>query len=503
MLAALIAVLDASIVNVAIPNMQSSFGAGVDEIDWVITGYLITNVIIIPTTGWMSSIFGIKRYFMLSQIVFVVASFLCGISWNLPSLVFFRVLQGLGGGAILPVALTILLEAYPPQEFAMASALFGVGATLGPAIGPTLGGWLTDTLSWQWIFFVNVPIVTLSVILSEVLIGENREAHAARRSAPIDFWGLLTVAAWLGTLQVLLQEGQRNDWFQSPLIVSLSLISALAFALFVFFELRSPHPLINLRIFRNRNFALGSFAGSMLGAALFGAIFILPLFAGLLLDYTALQIGLVLLPAALISLALFPVVGRLAAFVDARILMGIGIILFVISLIGNSYNDLQTSYQTLVYLQMFRGASLPFLFTAVGALSLTSLEPQEKADGSSLFNLTRTLGGSIGIAIIGTSIVNRERFHFERFGESLTQFALATRLRLTELAGSISGHFGPAHASSQANAALSQQLTQQAYVSAFDDIALMLAAAFALTLLLIPFFSSPRGGAGGPAPAGD
>jgi DHA2 family multidrug resistance protein len=503
MLAALIAVLDASIVNVAIPNMQSSFGAGVDEIDWVITGYLITNVIIIPTTGWMSSIFGIKRYFMLSQIVFVVASFLCGISWNLPSLVFFRVLQGIGGGAILPVALTILLEAYPPQEFAMASALFGVGATLGPAIGPTLGGWLTDTLSWQWIFFVNVPIVTLSVILSEVLIGENREAHAARRSAPIDFWGLLTVAAWLGTLQVLLQEGQRNDWFQSPLIVSLSLISALAFVLFVYFELRSPHPLINLRIFRNRNFALGSFAGSMLGAALFGAIFILPLFAGLLLDYTALQIGLVLLPAALISLVLFPVVGRLAAFVDARILMGIGIILFVISLIGNSYNDLQTSYQTLVYLQMFRGASLPFLFTAVGTLSLTSLEPQEKADGSSLFNLTRTLGGSIGIAVIGTSIVNRERFHFERFGESVTQFALATRLRLTELAGSISGHFGPAHASSQANAVLSQQLTQQAYVSAFDDIALMLAAAFALTLLLIPFFSSPRGGAGGPAPAGD
>jgi MFS transporter, DHA2 family, multidrug resistance protein len=497
MLAALIAVLDASIVNVAIPNMQSSFGSGVDEIDWVITGYLITNVIVIPTTGWMSSIFGLKRYFAMSQIVFVIASFLCGISWNLPSLVFFRILQGIGGGAILPVSLTILLEAFPPQEFGMASALYGVGATLGPAIGPTLGGWLTDTLSWQWIFFVNVPIVTVSVILSQMLIGENKDVLAQRRSAPIDFVGLLTVAAWLGTLQVLLQEGQRDDWFQSPLIVTLSVISVISFILFMFFELRSPHPLINLRIFKNRNFALGSFAGAMLGAALFGAIFILPLFAGILLNYTALQIGLVLLPPALVSLVLFPIVGRLAAFIDARILMAIGIILFVICLVGNAYINLQTSYDTLVYLQIFRGASLPFLFTSVGALSLTSLAPQEKADGSSLFNLTRTLGGSIGIAVIGTSLVNRQRFHFERFGESVTQFALATRERLSELASGIAGHLGPGLAKAQANAVLFQQLTQQAYVSAFNDIALVLAVVFALTLLLIPFFRMSRPAAGG------
>jgi MFS transporter, DHA2 family, multidrug resistance protein len=503
MLAALIAVLDASIVNVAIPNMQSTFGSGVDEIDWVITGYLISNVIIIPTTGWMSSVFGLKRYFAMSQILFVIASFLCGISWNLPSLVFFRILQGVGGGAILPVALTILLEAFPPQEFAMASALFGVGATLGPAIGPTLGGWLTDTLSWQWIFFVNVPIVTASVILSEMLIGENKEVLAQRGSAPIDFLGLLTVAAWLGTLQVLLQEGQRDDWFQSPLIVTLSIISIVSFVLFIVFELRVPHPLINLRIFKNRNFALGSLAGAMLGAALFGAIFILPLFAGLVLNYTALQIGLVLLPPALVSLVLFPVVGRIASFVDSRILMAIGIVLFVISLLGNAFINLQTSYDTLVYLQIFRGASLPFLFTSVGALSLTSLAPQEKADGSSLFNLTRTLGGSIGIAIIGTTLVNRQRFHFERFGESVTQFALATRERLSELANGIAGHFGPGLANSQAKDVLSLQLTQQAYVSAFDDVALALAIAFAFTLLLIPFFRTQRVGTRGTAPASE
>ena len=269
--------------------------------------------------------------------------------------------------------------------------------------------------------------------------------------------------------------------------------------LFLYFELRLPNPLINLRIFKNRNFAIGSFAGAMLGAALFGAIFILPLFAGLLLHYTALQIGLVLLPPALVSLVLFPIVGRLASVVDSRILMAIGIVLFVISLFGNGFINLQTSWQTLVYLQIFRGASLPFLFTSVGALSLTNIAPQEKADASSLFNLTRTLGGSIGIAIIGTTLVNRQRFHFERFGESITQFGVATRERLSELATGITGHLGPGQASSQAQAVLAQQLSQQAYVSAFNDVALALAAGFALALLLIPLFRVrgrvPSGGA--------
>jgi len=492
MLAALTAVLDASIVNVAIPNMQSSFGAGVDEIDWVITGYLISNVIIIPTTGWMSSVVGLKRYFALSQLLFVIASFLCGISWNLPSLVFFRILQGIGGGAILPVALTIMLEAFPPAEFSIASAMFGIGATLGPAIGPTLGGWLTDTLSWQWIFFVNVPIVAVSIFLSQLLIGENKAVLAKRRGAPIDFWGLLTVAIWLGTMQVVLQEGQKDGWFESGYIVSLSIVSLLAFIAFLILELRLEHPLINLRIFANRNFALGSIAGAMLGAVLFGAIFILPLFAGSLLHYTALQIGLVLLPAALVSLVLFPVAGRMGTSIDPRWLMAIGIAFFVASLWGNGFIDTHTSYGHLVFLQILRGASLPFLFTSVGALALTGLKPRERADGSSLFNLTRTLGGSIGIAVIATTLLNRQRFHFERFGEYVTQFALGTRLQLERVTAALQAHgTSPAVAPQQAGAVLSLQLTQAAYVKAFDDVALALAVVFALTLLLIPLFRTP------------
>ena len=504
MLAALTAVLDASIVNVAIPSMQSSFGAAVDEIDWVITGYLISNVIIIPTTGWLSSVFGLRRYFIISQVVFVVASFLCGISWSLNSLIFFRVLQGIGGGAILPVSLTILLEAFPPQEFAMAGALYGVGATLGPAIGPTLGGWLTDTLSWPWIFFVNVPLVSASIIFTYMFIHENRDMTAKRAGAPIDYWGLLFVTTWLGTLQVVLQEGQKDNWFQSPFIFWLSAVSAISFVAFIYVELTDPHPLINIRIFKNVNFTLGSVGGTILGAALFGALFLVPLFTGNLLNYSALDIGLLLLPAALVSLVLFPIVGRISSFIDTRILMAVGFLFLAWALYLQSHMDLTYTWTQMAIIQIVRGISLPFMFTSISALSLTTLKPKERADGSSLFNLTRTIGGSFGVAILATLLVNRERFHFERFGESITQFSAATQTQLAQITNGFiaRGGYDAVTASHQAIAAIAGRLTAQAYVSAFADCATVLVVALLASLVIIPFFSKPQtGSAHGPAPA--
>ena len=504
MLAALTAVLDASIVNVAIPHMQSSFGAAVDEIDWVITGYLISNVIIIPTTGWLSSVFGLRTYFAMSQFVFIIASLLCGFSWSLGSLVFFRILQGIGGGAILPVSLTILLEAFPPEEFAMASALYGVGATLGPAIGPTLGGYLTDALSWPWIFFVNVPLVGLSIFFTFLFIRENRDVTSKRASAKVDYWGLIFVAVWLGTLQVVLQEGQKDDWFQSPFIFWMTFVSVLSFVAFLFVELTEEHPLINVRIFKNRNFTLGSVAGAMLGAALFGMLFLVPLFTGNLLNYTALQIGMLLLPAALVSLVFFPLVGRIASFVDARILIFTGLALFATALYLQSKVDLSVSYSELMWIQVLRGASLPFMFTSIGAISLTTLKPSERADGSSLFNLTRTLGGSFGIAILATLLVNRERFHFERYGEAITQFSQATQQQLAQIAGGFvaRGGYDAVTASHQALGALYGRLTAQAFVGGFQDASLSLGIALLATTLLIPFLKpTPIGGHAGPAPA--
>lgn len=487
MLAALTAVLDASIVNVALPNMQSSFGSSVDEIDWIITGYLISNVIVIPATGWLSGRFGLTRYFIASQAVFLIGSVLCGFSWNLGSLVFFRVLQGIGGGAILPVTLTIMLEAFPPEELGMASALYGVGAVLGPAIGPTLGGYLTDTFSWPAIFFINVPLVTLSIVLTQMFVRETAQPQGAVK---VDFVGLASVAVWLGTLQVVLQEGEKNGWFESPFIIGLSLTSLVSFAVFLYTELTIERPLINIRIFKNRDFAAGSLGGALIGATLFGSVFVIPLFAGTLLHYTAFQIGLLLLPTALLSLVLFPIAGRLSQRLDPRIMMAAGVLLMCSSMVGNGFLTLQYSFQQIMLIQLMRGAALPFLFTSLGQLALTKLPPQQRADASSLYNLTRTLGGSIGIAIIGTLIVNRERFHFERFGESVTQFALATRERLAGLGTGFASHgvTGVHSAAQQANAALAAALTQQAYVSAFDDASLALAVAAIIMLALIPLF---------------
>ena len=491
MLAALTAVLDSSIVNVALPNMQSSFGSGVDEIDWIITGYLISNVIVIPATGWLSGTFGLTRYFIASQAVFLIGSVLCGFSWNLGSLVFFRVLQGIGGGAILPVTLTIMLEAFPPEEIGMASALYGVGAVLGPAIGPTLGGFLTDTFSWPAIFFINVPLVLLSIVLTQMFV---RETSAPVGAGKIDFVGLASVAVWLGTLQVVLQEGEKDGWFDSGFIIALSLVSLVSFAVFIYTELTVDKPLIDIRIFKNRDFAAGSFGGALVGATLFGSVFVIPLFAGTLLGYTALQIGLVLLPTSLVSLVLFPIAGRLAQRVDPRIMLAVGVAFMCASMLGNSFLTLQYSFEQIMVIQLFRGAALPFLFTSLGQLALTKLPPSRRADASSLYNLTRTLGGSIGIAIIGTLIVNRERFHFERFGESVTQFALATRQRLAGIGSGLAGHpaVGVHDAAQQANAVLSGVLTRQAFVSAFDDASLALAVAGVIMLLLIPLFDVKR-----------
>ncbi len=488
MLAALTAVLDSSIVNVALPNMQSSFGSGVDEIDWVITGYLISNVIVIPATGWLSGVFGLRRYFIASQAVFLAGSVLCGFSWNLGSLVVFRVIQGIGGGAILPVALTIMLEAFPPSELAMAGALFGIGAVLGPAIGPTLGGYLTDTFSWPAIFFINVPLVLLSIALTQAFV---RETSKPKGVGSVDFAGLVSVAVWLGTMQVVLQEGERDGWFESPFIIVMTIVSVASFVTFLYAELTVKRPLINIRIFKDRDFAAGSLAGAIVGATLFGSVFIIPLFAGTLLHYTSLQIGLLLLPTALLSLVLFPVAGQLGQRMDPRVMMAIGAAFMVASMVANSTLTLQHSFTQIMLLQLLRGAALPFLFTSIGQLALTKLAPKDKADASSLYNLTRTLGGSIGIALIGTMIVDREKFHFERFGEAVTQFALATRLRLANLTAGFTAAGGHEPAQ-QANAALAGAITQQAYAAAFDDASLALGIAGLVMLALIPFFQVER-----------
>lgn len=484
MISALTAILDTTIVNVSVPNIQAAFGSDIDQITWVLTGYLISNVVIIPMTGWLSNLIGLKRYYMYSQVAFVIASMLCGLAWDLPSMVFFRILQGIGGGALLPVSFAIMLEAFPPEQTAQATAIFGMGTILGPIIGPTLGGWLTDNFSWRFIFYVNLPIVALGLLMTYIAIHTPKREVTQR--TPIDVWGLTAVTVWLSTMQVVLQEGQRNDWFRSPAIFGLTILSVVALAAFLWIELRIEHPFINLRIFKDHNFLIGNLMGVVVAATLFGSVFLIPIFSSAVLGYTALQIGLSLLPAALATLPIFAVVARLTALIDPRVLVSLGFVGLTYSCWLNAHLSADVSFWGLVWLNTTRSLALPFVFVPLTAIGVQRLPQQQKPEASALYNLTRTLGGSLAIAALGTFLVTREAFHFQRFGEHVSRFAEATNIRLGTLISAFIARGGvdPQTARLEAMSALHLEILKQALIAAFDDAFFVLTIVSAVAVLL-------------------
>ncbi|MDQ2818689.1 MAG: DHA2 family efflux MFS transporter permease subunit [Candidatus Eremiobacteraeota bacterium] len=491
MISALTAILDSTIVNVSVPNIQAAFGADIDQITWVLTGYLISNVIVIPMTGWLSNLIGLKRYYMFSQLAFVGASMLCGLSWNLPSLIFFRILQGIGGGALLPVSFSIMLEAFPPEQTALATAIFGSGSILGPIIGPTLGGWLTDNLTWRWIFYVNVPIVALGLFMTSVAIHTPKREITKR--LPIDVYGLAAATVWLASFQVVLQNGQREGWFDSGYIVVLSFVSTAALLAFLWVELRTAHPFINLRIFTDYNFLIGNIMGVVVASTLFGSVFLLPVFCAQILHYTALQIGLSLLPAALASLPCFAIVGRLTGMIDPRLLCAIGFVGLATSCWFNSFINADLSFSSLVWFNTTRSVALPFIFVPLTAIGIQNLPQRQKPEASALYNLTRTLGGSLAIAALGSLVVQREVFHSERFGEAVTAFSSSVNSRLTALQSVFQARAGsdPTLGHDQAIQALHAIIAQQAAIASFDDCFRILAFISAGAIVLV-FLARPK-----------
>jgi DHA2 family multidrug resistance protein len=496
MISALTAILDTTIVNVSIPNIQAAFGADIDQITWVLTGYLISNVVIIPMTGWLATRVGLKRYYMASQIVFVIASMLCGAAWNLPSLIFFRILQGIGGGALLPVSFSIMLEAFPPEETAQATAIFGAGTILGPIIGPTLGGWLTDNFSWRWIFYVNLPIVLVGLFMTYIALHTPKREFTEKKA--IDVLGLASAAVWLTTFQVVLQEGQRNDWFHSPMILWMSVASLIAGVIFIYTELSVEHPFINLRIFKDYNFAVGNGMGSVVAAALFGAVFLIPVFSAEVLGYNSLDIGLSLLPGAVATLPLFAVVARLVQRIDARVLCGFGFAVLTWSCWLNTFIDTNTSFWWLVFLNTTRSLALPFIFIPLTAIGIQNLPQSQKPEASALYNLTRTLGGSLAIAALGTVLVNRTAYHYARFSESVTQFGSLAMQRINQLQAAFIARSGSdaqtAHV--QALAALKSELVRQSLIGGFDDAFRVLTVVSAVAVLLALSTRAPNLGPG-------
>src|SRR6185312_3528021 len=406
-MAAMLELIDTSIVNVAIPHMMGNLGATLDEISWVSTGYIIANVIVIPMSGWLSAYYGRRRYLTSSIALFVAASFFCGASRTLEALVFWRVVQGLGGGALLSTAQATLWEAFPPHEVAIGQAMFGVGIMVGPTLGPTLGGFIVDNWEWPWIFYINLP---LGIIAGAMVWNYVRNADHQERAETIDWAGIALLTTGVGALQWMLERGERYDWFESRFVTALAVISASSFIGLVWRELTAREPVINFRVLKSRQLATGVAMAMLLGFALFGSVFVLPIFLQGLHGFTANQTGLVILPGAIASAITMAVMGRFASKIDARPLITVGVVGFLWCMWTLSQLTSDAGAGDMFWPLIIRGVSLGLIFIPLTSASMAELAPREIAQGTGMFNLTRQLGGSLGIAIVATLL---SRFTFQ------------------------------------------------------------------------------------------
>jgi DHA2 family multidrug resistance protein len=420
MLPTLIEIIDTSVVNVSLDNIRGSLSASIDESTWIITSYLVSNAIIIPITAWLSRLFGRKRYLILSISIFTFSSLMCGSAWNLPSLVFFRVLQGAGGGALQPLSQAILLETFPSQQHGMAMAIFGVGIMFGPIIGPLMGGWITDNWSWHWIFYVNVPIGLFSILMVHLFIVN--PPYMERIRMKIDYWGLFFLAVGLGCLQVILDKGQRDDWFSSNFIVYMSVISASSLILFVTREFLTENPVVNLRIFKNVPFSTGNLIMFVAFFSLFGSIVLLPIYLETLMGYTAYLSGLVLGPGGIAAMAAMPVAGQLVNRINPKWILTVGIAVTAYAVHLMSLFNLQADFYAILWPRVIMGFGIGFLFVPLTTVTMSGVNREQMGNATAIFNLLRNLGGSFGVAFVTTLLARREQFHQFRLVEHLTPF---------------------------------------------------------------------------------
>ncbi len=411
--AAVMELIDTSIVNVGLSVMAGNLGVTIEDISWIITSYAIANVIIIPMTGFLQRYFGRKNYFMASIVLFTVASYFCGTAESLPMLVFFRFIQGIGGGALLSVSQGILFDTFPINQRPMASAMFGIGIVLGPTFGPTLGGIIIDNYHWSWMFFINIPIGIAAFFLSNTFLEKSEEErHIDRSQIHIDTLGIVLLALWIGSLQFVLERGPAEDWFDDPMILRFTIIAVLSFVGFIWWELRIPNPVVNLRVFKNRNLAIGTLLIIVIGFGLFSSVFLYPLFAQRITGFTAKMTGLLLIPGAGITLFIFPIVGRMISKgVQPRNLVFLGFVFFFIFAALMSQLNAEAFSQLFIVALIFRGIGLALTNIPLINTSVSTLTPKELPMGIAITNMFRQLGGALGIAILNTYINNHAAQH--------------------------------------------------------------------------------------------
>jgi DHA2 family multidrug resistance protein len=475
-------VLDTSIANVALPHIAGSLSASTDESAWVLTSYLVSNAVILPLSGWASDLLGRKRFYMTCVALFGISSLLCGLAPSLSMLILFRVLQGVGGGGLAPSEQAILADTFEPKKRGVAFALYGMAVVLAPAIGPTLGGWITDNYDWRWIFFINVPVALLSLFLTNRLVEDPPEL-AERRNAgiKIDYVGLGLIGVGLGCLQVVLDKGQRDDWFQSNFILWFSIIAGVAIVVAVFWEYFQKDPVVDIRMFKNRNFAIAFVMMIMLGFALFGTTVLIPQYLQTLLGYTAQQAGMALSPGGLVVMAMMPLVGFLVSHYDARWLIAIGFLACWAALLHMTELNLGISFGEAVKLRMMQAAGIAFLFVPINTMSYVGVPRNKNNQVSGMVNLARNVGGSVGISIVETLLARRSQKHQSDLAAHISSTSVAFQNQVDAMTRAIShAGFSAADATQRAYNMIYGQVQAQAAALAYNDVIFIFSIACAI-----------------------
>lgn len=493
MLATFMELLDTTVVNVAIPHISGNLAASVDEGTWVVTSYLVANAIILPMSGWLARYFGRKRLLLICVAGFTLTSLLCGFSSSLSELIIFRVLQGLTGGGLQPLAQAILLETFPREKHGQAMAAYGVGILLAPILGPTLGGWITDNYTWRWIFYLNAPVGIFSLLMIQRFVFD---PHYIRRSSGrVDIWGIGLLALGLGSLQVVLDTGQKKDWFSSDDIRFFAVTCIVALIALIVRELIVKDPIVDLRVLKNRSFSTGVFLITQLGFVLYASLVLLPIYLQTLLGYPAYNSGLALSPRGLGSLAMMPVTGYLVSKTDPRRLMAVGLILGSTTMFAFSHLSLDAGYWNIFLPQIFQGVALALLFIPLMALAMSGIPKEKMGNATSIFNLMRNIGGSFGIALMTTFLTRRSQFHQSHLASKITAGNLRMRRMLAGMQASFQLHgFSAADAQRKAWATLYGMVQRHATMLAFVEAFWIMAVIFGMMLpfLLLMRYKKPE-----------
>jgi MFS transporter, DHA2 family, multidrug resistance protein len=492
MLATFMEILDTTVVNVSIPHMAGNLGATVEEGTWVVTSYLVSNAIILPMAGWLANRFGRRRILLTCVGGFTITSLLCGMATSLDWLIFFRVLQGLTGGGLQPLAQAVLLETFPPKKHGTAMAAFGLGIILAPILGPTLGGWITDNYTWRWIFYLNLPVGAFSMVMISAFV---RDPHyiGKHKTGGVDLWGIGFLALGFGMLQVVLDTGQRKDWFGSNQIRLWTALCVFGLVAMVIRELKARHPIVDLRVLKDVTFSAGTFLMTMLGFVLYASLMLLPIFLQTLLGYPALQAGLALSPRGLGSLVMMPIVGQLTNRYDPRKLLGLGLLVGAYTMFSLSHLNLNAGYWDIFWPQVIQGGAMAFLFIPLMATSMSGIAKEKMGNATSIYNLMRNIGGSFGIATMTTFLARRNQVHQDQLVGHVSAYDPSMRNMLRGLQGWFQLHgYNSVDATKKSLAAVYGMVQQQAAMLSFVEAFWVMGVIFLFMLPLLFLLRNAR-----------